>query len=164
MEYDLVQMLAEPGTRQLVVGGCAAVLGAARMLPLLYNNYKEYRHKQTLRGMCGELKESAMMMGLDPYVVEQIRKEKEEAKLGNKWVSRLCWGLPAVLGLEQAISNSNPVRDSYLLESVSDIAGAYIGYGVGLAAMVMVGVVGCIATIKGIDVYQKMNTTPDVKS
>ena len=111
MGSEILQMLAEPGQRQLAVAAGAGALGACKRV---WEAYQSARLNHPL-----------FQAGLKIYPSYQADLEKTLSK--DKTMTGLAVGVPAALGLEQAIVNS-PVYGSYLTEAVADTGFAVAGY------------------------------------
>lgn len=111
MDLDLLQMLAEPGQRQLLVAGAGAVLGVAKAV---WDMYKERKSDIVCARACGPGFESQ-----DFYYGEPVKEGL---------VGKTAWALPAVIGIEEAIRNSSPAMGSYVIEASLDLSCTTVGY------------------------------------
>ena len=131
MDLDLVQMLSEPGQRQLVVAGGGAVLGFAKDLWDRYQIARMDQPEYKIRVCQGS-----------QSVIDDARR--------TGTISRLLRGgsvlFPAAVGLEEAVRTETPVADSYVLESGFDFASSFVGFYFGKVAVpwLIEGVVGKI--------------------
>jgi hypothetical protein len=105
MSYDLIQMLAEPGNRQLFLLGSSLTLGTAKAI---YDFYLGGRIVK--KGMQKEI----------PRILKRERRVDEALQI-----------LPGMIGLEEAVRNNCPITDSYVVEVASDIGISVVGYSLG---------------------------------
>ncbi|MEM4267755.1 MAG: hypothetical protein QXK37_02895 [Candidatus Woesearchaeota archaeon] len=118
MEYDLMQVLAEPGKRQLAVFGLSALFGGAKRI---WNTYHNVRMEEPV---------VRLKMLYDSTYLEQNKRIQKQ----DLWLTRASYLLPTGIGLEAAIESANPIGN-YLFEGATDFASASAGYIAGSQAM-----------------------------
>ncbi|MBT7706362.1 hypothetical protein HN747_02845 [archaeon] len=127
MVMDLVEMLAEPGQRQAVVAGSAAVLGVGKKV----------------WDVAREMKFSGSRYRLK-YAIDKNKAASEfykSAKIAN-YINCGSIAIPTFIGMEAAWKSSEPVANNYFIEGLSDLGSAAVGFGAGYIAIpVMIGMV-----------------------
>jgi hypothetical protein len=129
MDLEILQTMAEPGSRQLVVTSCAAGLGLVK---------KVWESLQVAKRLTPDYR-------LGVHSSPKIRDDLKVFLLKDKIFSVSAVGFPVALGLEESIRNNSPLTDSYTLEGAADIACGIAGYKIGWYLLPLIG-----GTFKGL--------------
>ena len=136
MLMDIIQMLAEPGQRQLIVGGLSGILGAMKAAWELYRN--EYF---LVVSKCSN--------------DESLSKEERRVENYHQAFTGGSIGIPTLIGLEEATRNNSYLMSSPLVEGLGDFATSVLASHVG--ENIMIAVVFFVADLKSYISYNKFD-------
>lgn len=119
MDLDIVQMLAEPGQRQLAVAGGAAALGIVKRV-------WEVWHEAEWGGLATRARLQYDPVYRGYYIAEKKRQAKKD-----RLFTGVAVGGPAAVGFLSAYENANPLGWSNTVEGAADLGSAVGGYHAG---------------------------------